>query len=109
MNSSTIPCLSLAGVEVSDCAGCLSIHPGVLQVCLAIRFTMILLLIVHFISSELRGREVLVARAVMLELLKSCWILAFVVLCISFLVISWLSLASRWVCVGISIERALTA
>ena len=69
---------------------------------------MILLLIVHFISSELRGREVLLAGAVMLELLKSCWVLAFVVVCISIWVVSWLSLASFWVCVGISIERTLT-
>jgi len=92
IHSSTHSRLSLAVdsflyVEVSNCAGCLSVHPGVLQVCLAVRFAMILLLIVHFISSELRGREVLVAGAVMLELLKSCWVLAFVVVTISIWVV----------------------
>lgn len=96
-------------MEVCNCASCLSIHPGVLQVSLAICFAMILLLVVHFIPSELRGREVLLAGAVMLELLKSCWVLAFVVVCISFWLVSQLSLASFWVCVGVSIERTLTA
>jgi len=109
IHSSAHPRLNLAAVEVCNCAGCLSIHPGVLQVSLAICFAMILLLVVHFISSELRGREVLLAGAVVLELLKSCWILAFVVVCISFWLVSQLSLASFWVCVGISIERTLAA
>ena len=61
IHSSAHPCLSYAGVEVSNSIGCLSVHPGILQVSLAVRFAMILLLVVHFISSELRRREVLVA------------------------------------------------
>lgn len=44
----------------SNRVGCLCTHPGVLQVRLAVRFAMILLLIVHLISSELGRREVLV-------------------------------------------------
>lgn len=102
--SSIISCLVV--VILSNCVGCLHIHPGILQVSLAVCLAVVL--IVHLISCELGGREVLVAGPVVLELLEGCWVLVLVILSISFLIFSWLALVSSRVCICISIEGALT-